>query len=107
MDEKYAFDVEWYDPNAHHNRHFTLAFYPVDQSVEMVRLIERDPLTFAVRVQYDVKNRRVFLKRTKYPSVTVGQLHVGGAVSIFSRQLHIRAFADSFTRQALTKRTEA
>ena len=49
MDERYAFIAEWYDLNASLIRRYQLLFYPGDSSVEM----------------FDIKNRRLFLKRSK------------------------------------------
>jgi len=50
-------------------------------------------------VQFDVKNRRTFLKRCDYPSVTLDQLNKGSKVTIYSRQLTVMDYADAATAQ--------
>jgi len=50
-DNRYAFLVEWLDPQAQLVRQYLLFFYSVDGTVEMD----------------DIKNRRKFLRRCEYP----------------------------------------
>eukprot|EP01052_Picozoa_sp_SAG31_P026139 SAG31_NODE_2347_length_5900_cov_11.937425_2_plen_301_part_00 len=57
-------------------------------------------------MQYDIKNRRTFLKRTDYPSVTTEHLYIGSIVTIFSRNLTVVDYADDFTRNRLAQTTE-
>lgn len=48
---------------------------------------------------YDLKNRRTFLKRCDYPSVTAKDLYKGGIITVYSRQLTIADYGDEFTRK--------
>jgi nucleoside-diphosphate kinase len=49
--------------------------------------------------QYDLKNRRTFLKRCDYPAVTAKDLYKGGIITIYSRQLTIVDYGDEYTRK--------
>lgn len=89
-DERWAFIVEYFDPSAELIRQYQLLYYLGDSTVEM----------------YDIKNRRTFLKRTDYPSVTTEHLYIGSIVTIFSRNLTVTDYADDFTRGRLEKATE-
>jgi len=62
-------------------RQYQLIYYQSDGTIEM----------------YDLKNRRTFLKRCDYPSVTLRDLYVGGIITVYSRQLKIVGYSDSFT----------
>ena len=53
--------------------------------------------------QYDLKNRRTFLKRCDYPSVTLKDLYKGGVITVYSRQLTIVEYGDGFTAGKLEK----
>jgi len=88
--DRYAFITEWLDPNAQIVWRYQLIYNLVDNTLEM----------------YDIKNRRSFLKRTHYPSVTVKDLYIGSTVSVYSRQLHIVDYADPFTRSKLEATAE-
>ena len=90
MDERYAFIAEWYDPNASLIRRYQLLFYPADNTVEM----------------FDIKNRRLFLKRSKCPQVKFSDLFLGAVVNIHSRQLTIADFGDDFTTKKLSSKKE-
>lgn len=78
---RYSFNVEWHDTEASVIRTFILFYYKVDGTVEL----------------YDTKYRRMFLRRTKCDSVTLGDLHIDAAVNILSRQMKITGFADEYT----------
>lgn len=88
--ERFAFIAEWYDPNASLLRRYELLFYPVDGSVEM----------------HDVKNRRTFLKRTKYEDLHLKDLFIGNKVNVFSRQLVLIDYGDQYTARQLGSRKE-
>ncbi|NWS06979.1 NDK7 kinase, partial [Motacilla alba] len=90
QDERYAFIAEWYDPNASLFRHYELLYYPNDSSIEM----------------YDVKNRRMFLRRTKYESLRLEDLYVGSKVTVFSRHLTIADYGNLYTSRKLGSREE-
>ena len=52
--------------------------------------------------QYDIKNRRPFLKKTRIPTVTVDTLHMGAVVTVYSRQLKIVEYGDAHTENAFS-----
>lgn len=90
MDERYAFVAEWYDPNASLIRRYQVLFYPADSTVEMI----------------DIKNKRLFLKRSKCEHVKLKDLFIGSNVNILSRQLTITEFGDEFTTRKLKAKKE-
>ena len=49
-EERYVFTCEWYDAQAELMRNYQLTYYPKDTTIEM----------------YDMKNRRMFLKRSEF-----------------------------------------
>ena len=89
-DERYAFVAEWYDPNAAFIRRYQLLFYAADNTVEM----------------FDLKNRRLFLKRSKCPNLRFSDLFLGAVVNVHSRQLTIVDFGDEFTTRKLRSKKE-
>ncbi|CAK6956229.1 nucleoside diphosphate kinase 7 [Scomber scombrus] len=90
MEDRYAFLTEWYDPTAALLRRYQLFFYPKDGSVEM----------------FDVKNQRIFLRRTKYDNLHQEDLFVGNRVNVFSRQLSLIEYGDQFTANKLGSKKE-
>lgn len=50
-------------------------------------------------IQFDIKNKKVFLRRCEYPGVQLKDLFVGAAVTVYSRQLKVVDYADQFTRK--------
>jgi len=88
--ERYSFIVEWLDPHASLTFKYQLMYYTADGSIEM----------------YDIKNRRTFLKKVVYPSVTEGELYIGSTITVFSRQLNIIEYADVFTQKKLDQKRE-
>ncbi|XP_053178854.1 nucleoside diphosphate kinase 7 [Scomber japonicus] len=90
MEDRYAFLTEWYDPTAALLRRYQLFFYPKDGSVEM----------------FDVKNQRIFLRRTKYDNLHQEDLFVGNRVNVFSRQLNLIEYGDQFTANKLGSKKE-
>jgi nucleoside-diphosphate kinase len=87
-EERYAFQVTWFDPQADMIRPYLLTFYPRDNSIEM----------------YDPKNKRAFLKRTEYCELRLADIYVGGFATVHARQLEIVDYADSYTRRTLEAR---
>lgn len=81
-EDRFVFMVEWYDAAASLIRNYHLTFYPKPNAIEM----------------YDLKNKRVFLKKTEMPDLTWTDLYLGSIISVFSRQLKIVDYADVFTR---------
>lgn len=80
-EERYVFEVEWYDQQADILRYYRLFFFPGDNSVEM----------------YDKKMNRVFLKRIEIPALKLSDLFVGAKVTVFSRVLHVKEYGDIAT----------
>lgn len=80
-DQRYCFVVDWFDPAASLVRKYQLIYYTADGTIEM----------------YDLKNRRTFLKRCDYPSVSGKDLYKGAVVTIYSRQLTVADYGDGFT----------
>ncbi|XP_073523326.1 nucleoside diphosphate kinase homolog 7 [Phyllobates terribilis] len=89
-EDRYVFTAEWYDPNAALQRRFQLLYYPKDGSVEM----------------YDVKNHRVFLRRTKYDTLRKEDFYVGNKINVFSRQLHLVDYGDQYTARKVGSKKE-
>jgi len=87
-EERYAFNVQWFDPQADMIRPYMLTFYPRDNSIDM----------------YDIKSKRGFLKRTEYCELKLSDLNVGGFATIHARQLEIMDYADNYTRRTLEAR---
>ena len=57
-------------------------------------------------VQYDVKNNRSFLRRSKVDNVRMCDLFLGSSVNILGRQLTLVEYANEFTRKRLGYKTE-
>lgn len=84
-EDKYVFHAEWFDTQADVLRRYMLTYYPRDSTIDM----------------YDLKNRRLFLKRSQYAEVTLKDLYIGSVVTILARQLTIIEYADVYTRNTL------
>ncbi|XP_063306222.1 nucleoside diphosphate kinase 7 [Pelobates fuscus] len=89
-EDRYVFTAEWYDPNAALQRRYQLIYYTKDGSVEM----------------YDLKNHRVFLKRTKYEELHKEDLYVGNKINVFSRLLHLVDYGDQYTARKIGSKKE-
>ncbi|XP_053562484.1 nucleoside diphosphate kinase 7 [Bombina bombina] len=89
-EDRYVFIAEWYDPNAALQRRYQLLYYSKDGSVEM----------------YDVKNHRVFLRRTKYDGLQKEDLFIGNKINIFSRLLHLVDYGDQYTSREVGSKKE-
>lgn len=89
-EDRYVFTAEWYDPNAALQRRYQLIYYPKDGSVEM----------------YDVKNHRVFLRRTKYDTLRKEDFYIGNKINVFSRQLHLVDYGDQYTARKVGSKKE-
>lgn len=76
---------EWYDDSADFTRTFLISYYTKDNTLEM----------------YDVKQRRIFLKRIHIPGVGVRDLYVGNVINIYSRNIKLVSYGDEFTRERL------
>ncbi|XP_037554217.1 nucleoside diphosphate kinase 7 isoform X1 [Nematolebias whitei] len=90
MEDRFAFLTEWFDPTAGLLRRYQLFYYPKDSSVAM----------------YDVKNQRLFLRRTKCDDIHQEDLFVGNRVNVFSRQLNLIDYGDQYTANKLGSKKE-
>jgi len=52
---------------------------------------------------YDPKNRRTFLKKCRYESISLKDLYLGAKISVYSRLLTVVSYGDDFTRRMLQK----
>lgn len=57
-------------------------------------------------LQFDVKNQRIFLRRTKYDEIHQEDLFVGNRVNVFSRQLNLIDYGDQYTANKLGSKKE-
>lgn len=89
VDERYAFIAEWYDPNAALIRRYQFLYYTKDATIEM----------------FDIKNRRLFLKRSRFENLSLKDLYIGSIVNIHARQLKITDYADQHTKEKLQSTT--
>ena len=90
MDDRYSFSVEWYDQHSSLIRKYQLLYYTLDGTCEMI----------------DVKNRRLFLKRSKCPNIELSDLFIGSTINVLSRQLTVTGYGDEFTRAKLQSKLE-
>lgn len=114
MAQRYAFIAEWLDPNTAVLWRYQLFWYPDTLEIEMVRAAGTkactlqllwkqscDQLQCFTLLQFDIKNRRHFLKRVKYDGVTLQQLYLGSTVVVYARQLRLIEYGDQYTRQCI------
>lgn len=118
--ERWAFVADWTDPNSGVRWTYQLFAYLVPGApleVEMVRggfLFRRlrhrqhnaHTQCIACPLQFDIKNKRHFLKRVKCSTVELAQLYVGSTITVFSRQLLIIAYGDEASRRAVEARSQ-
>jgi len=57
-------------------------------------------------MQYDLKNSRSFLRRSKVDNVRMCDLFLGSSLNILGRQLTLVDYANDFTRKRLGYKTE-
>lgn len=87
---RFCFMAEWFDPQAALVRQYQLFFYPRDNSIEI----------------FDLKTRRVFLKKTKYETVKQSEFYLGNVINVYSRQMTLKEYGDEFTRKNLSTAQE-
>lgn len=87
---EWKFKAEWFDERSGVTKDFVLTYFinADDDNENEVSL-------------FDIKARRVFLKRTLCKSLKKEQLFLGSKVVVYSRQLKIVAYADKNTHNAL------
>jgi nucleoside-diphosphate kinase len=83
-EERYSFNIDWYDDQAAIIRKFILNYFVVTNMIEM----------------FDVKNSRIFLKKIEVPGVKLEDFFVGAQVTILARVLKVTDYADVRTRNA-------
>jgi len=49
-------------------------------------------------IKFDIKNKRIFLKRCEYGALQLKDIFVGAVLNVYSRQLKVIDYADEFTR---------
>lgn len=81
--QKYMFIVEWFDKSADLTRQYQLFNYSIDNSIEM----------------YDIRNQRLFLRRTVDQNFRLDNMFIGARVMVFGRLLEVVEYGDVFTRQ--------
>jgi|ERR1711934_483730 len=88
-EDRFVFNVDWYDKQADLYRSYLLTFYPGNNDIEM----------------YDMKNKRKFLQRSP-SNLTSAALFVGAIVTVNARQLKIIDYADTATRKGFARAKE-
>lgn len=63
-------------------------------------------LFFTLVAQFDVKNQRIFLRRTRYDGLQLDDLFVGNRVNVFTRQLCLVDYGDHYTANKLGSKKE-
>ena len=81
-EERFVFETEWFDSQASLIRKYLLTFFPKDGTAEM----------------YDIKNRRMFMKRMAAPGINMSDLFIGSIINVYSRQLKLVEYGNLFTR---------
>lgn len=61
---------------------------------------------FVLYFQYDIKNRRMFLKRSFIDGIKFEDLYVGATVNVNSRTLTLVGYSDEYTRRTLSSKKE-
>ena len=56
--------------------------------------------------QFDLKNNRMFLKRSKFDAIKLEDLFIGATVNVHSRQLSFVDYGDEYTRRKLSSKKE-
>lgn len=57
-------------------------------------------------LQFDIKNHRMFLKKTRIETIRPEDLYIGNTVNILSRQMNFVDYGDDFTRARLSHKKE-
>lgn len=89
-EQRFVFETECFDERASLIRKYLLTFYPKNNTIEM----------------FDMKTKKIFLKRMECAGLTLDKLYIGSTVTIFSRQLKLVDYADVYTRNQFADNTE-
>lgn len=87
---RHAFEAEWYDKVACMLKKFYLYYYTSDNTVEL----------------FDLRTRKIFLKRTTCKGIQAKDFYIGAVVTIFSRSMKITGYADLYTKNILERQLE-
>jgi len=86
----YGFDVDWFDETGGAlTRRYVATVYAPD----------RGPVEVSM---YDPTSKRAFLKRTPVPGLALEDFSIGSEVTVMTRTLKVRGYADSSTEKALS-----
>ncbi len=80
--DRFCFITEYYDNYSTIVRRFQLFYYPKDNTIEI----------------YDIKNKKIFLKRCVVPGVDLKQLYLGNDINIYSRLHKLIEYGDDYTK---------
>ena len=78
-EDKYVLHAEWFDQQACINRPFYIQYYTFDGAIDIVSVEKY------LKFQFDIKQKRPFLKRTKLPHIKDIDLYVGALVTVYTR----------------------
>ena len=85
--QRFCFITEYFDNLASLCKTYQLFFYPSDGSVEM----------------FDIKNRKIFLKRIVIPEITMKDMYLGSDINIYSRKHKLIQYGDEYTKEYFSK----
>ena len=80
--ERFCFITEYYDSYATIVRKLQVIYYPKDGTVEI----------------YDMKNKKIFLKRCAVPGINFKDLYLGNDINIYSRLHKLIEYGDDYTK---------
>jgi len=81
-----GFEVEWFDNIANAIKRLYLKFYLNDGTIELLHY----------------EKNSTFLGRVHYPSVTLSSLFIGNSITVYSRLLTIKSYANSATEEYMS-----
>ena len=87
---KYSFKLQYFDEQSELIRFYVLLFYTENSEIEI----------------FDVKNRRIFLRKTPLHNIRMSDLYIGSKLQINGRQYEITDYSDEFTRSAFTQKMQ-
>ena len=80
--ERFCFITEYFDNYAAIVRKFQLFYYPKDGTIEI----------------FDIKNKKIFLKRCVVPGISFKDLYLGNDINIYSRLHKLIEYGDDYTK---------
>lgn len=83
---RYAFHAEFYDTQAELIKYYLITHFPEDNTTTI----------------YDMKQRRVFLRRMELSSIFTKDFYLGNCVTIYGRKFVLAKYADEFTKNQLS-----